>query len=188
MKRKPSRFAYIRLPFEFAVSQHGIGAIVWAHQVLDMRVPTGATIRRSVLPVRQRATAPQQAGASRLAIPRGMTESRLTTTSDQVADLAIGVTRTRRRHAIAIHGQIDEPWVREGGIVPVPVEPSGGNGTIATSAKSASHQAPDIQNLLTLRSNSLGARAYDRIWLGPSDEPVTCKNRSTLFPGPRTHV
>ena len=49
MKRKPSRFAYIRLPFEFAVSQHGIGAIVWAHQVLDMRVPTGATIRRSVL-------------------------------------------------------------------------------------------------------------------------------------------
>jgi hypothetical protein len=66
MKRKPSRFAYIRFPFEFTFSQHGIGAIVWAHQVLNMRMPTCATIRRSVLPrrTRLRCTKP----ASRLAI------------------------------------------------------------------------------------------------------------------------
>ena len=42
---------------------------------------------------------------------------------------------------IAIHGQINEPWVREEGMVRVPVEPSGRNGNIPIRAKSAGHQA-----------------------------------------------
>jgi hypothetical protein len=54
------------------------------------------------------------------------------------------VRLTERRQAIAIHGQINEPWVRDKGIDPVP-DPSGRKGNIATKAESTGRQAQHIE-------------------------------------------
>ena len=66
--------------------------------MLTMRVPTmraGPAI--GAVAAYQHAPTLHQAGASRLAIPRGTTTRRLTTASDQVADLAIVVPIPKQR-------------------------------------------------------------------------------------------